>query len=110
MQHYTIFLQEGAGAGGIGQFLPFIAIIIVFYFFMILPQSRRRKKEKQFREELKRGTKVVTSSGIHGKLVDMNDTDGTVTIETGAGKIKFEKEAISVELSKKYNKPPAVKK
>jgi preprotein translocase subunit YajC len=109
MQYYTIFLQEGAG-GGIQAFLPFIAIIVVFYFFMILPQSRRRKKEKQFREELKKGTKVVTSSGIHGKLVDMNDTEGTVTIETGAGKIKFEKEAISVELSKKYNKPPAVKK
>ena len=108
MQYYTIFLQEGAG--GIGQFLPFIAIIVVFYFFMILPQSRRRKKEKQFREELKKGTRVVTSSGIHGKLVEMNDTEGTVTIETGAGKIKFEREAISVELSKKYNKPAAVKK
>ena len=108
MHYYTMFLQEGAA--GIGQFLPFIAIIIVFYFFMILPQSRRRKKEKKFREELKKGSKVVTSSGIHGKIVDMNDTDGTVTIETGAGKIKFEREAISVELSKKYNTPPAAKK
>lgn len=100
----SIFLQ--ADGGSIGQFLPFIAIIVVFYFFMILPQSRRRKKEKQFRAELKRGSKVVTSSGIHGKLVDINDTDGTVTIETGAGKIKFEKEAISVELSKKYAPQP----
>jgi preprotein translocase subunit YajC len=110
MQYYTIFLQEATPSGGIQTFLPFIAIIVVFYFFMILPQSRRRKKEKKFREELKKGTKIVTSSGIHGKLVDMNETEGTVTIETGAGKIKFEREAISVELSKKYNKPPAVKK
>lgn len=108
MQYYTIFLQEGVG--GIGQFLPFIAIIIVFYFFMILPQSRRRKKEKQFRQELKKGSKVVTSSGIHGKLTDINDTDGTITIETGAGRIKFERDAISVELSKKYANPPATKK
>lgn len=100
MIYNTIYLQEGAG--GISQFLPFIAIIVVFYFFMILPQSRRRKKEKKFREELKKGSRVVTSSGIHGKLVDFNDNDGTVTIETGAGKIKFEREAISVELSKKY--------
>ena len=37
--------------------------------------------------------------------MDINDTDGTVTIETGAGKIKFEREAISVELSKKYSTP-----
>ena len=35
--------------------------------------------------------------------MDVNDTEGTVTIETGAGKIKFEREAISVELSKKYS-------
>jgi preprotein translocase subunit YajC len=104
----AIFLQAD-GPGGIAQFLPFIAIIVVFYFFMILPQSRRRKKEKKFREELKRGSKVVTSSGIHGKLVEMNDKDGTVTIETGAGKIRFEREAISVELSKKYS-PAAQKK
>lgn len=104
----AIFLQAD-GAGGIAQFLPFIAIIVVFYFFMILPQSRKRKKEKQFREELKRGSKVVTSSGIHGKLVEMNDKDGTVTIETGAGKIKFEREAISVDLSKKYTAAPAKK-
>lgn len=100
----TIILQAD-GASSLGQFFPFIAIIVVFYFFMILPQSRRKKKERQFRESLKRGTKVVTSSGIHGKLVDINDTDKTVTIETGAGKIKFERESISVELSKKYSTP-----
>ncbi|MEQ6122729.1 preprotein translocase subunit YajC [Pseudotenacibaculum sp. MALMAid0570] len=100
----SIFLQAET-ASPFSSMLPFLAIIIVFYFFMILPQSRKRKKEKKFREELKRGSKVITSSGIHGKIVDMNDTDGTVTIETGAGKIKFEREAISVELSKKYNTP-----
>jgi preprotein translocase subunit YajC len=39
----------------------------------------------------------------------MNDKDATVTIETGAGKIKFEQAAISVELSKKYSIVPAKK-
>ena len=104
MISHTMMLQAEGGSS-LGQFFPFIAIIVVFYFFMILPQSRRKKKEKQFRASLKRGSKVVTSSGIHGKLMDINDTEGTVTIETGAGKIKFEREAISVELSKKYSTP-----
>ena len=49
-----------------------------------------------------KGTKVITSSGIHGKIVDVHAADNTVTIETGAGKIKFERAAISMELSKKY--------
>lgn len=95
-----IFLQ--GDAGGLMSMLPFVAMIGVLYFFMIRPQMSRAKKEKTFQAEIKRGTKVVTSSGIHGKVVDLNDADGTVTIETGAGKIKFERSAISMELSKRY--------
>lgn len=48
---------------------------------------------------------MVTSSGIHGKISEVNNTDNTITIDTGAGKIKFERSAISMELSKKYVVP-----
>ena len=95
-----IFLQQGAG--GLMSALPFLAIIIVFYFFMIRPQMNRQKKEKTFQAEIKKGTKVVTSSGIHGKIAEINVADNTVSVETGAGKIKFERSAISMELSNKY--------
>ncbi|WP_439128820.1 preprotein translocase subunit YajC [Polaribacter sp.] len=97
---YTIFLQETAG--GIMSMLPFAAMLLVLYFFMIRPQMNRQKKEKAFQTEIKTGSKVVTSSGIHGKITEVNTTDNTVTIETGAGKIKFERSSISMELSKKY--------
>lgn len=99
----TIALQ--ADSGSLMSMLPFVAMIAVLYFFMIRPQMNRQKKEKSFQAEIKRGSKVVTSSGIHGKIVDLNDKDATVTIETGAGKIKFERSAISMELSKKYLAP-----
>jgi preprotein translocase subunit YajC len=101
---YTvIFLQEGVGS--LMSMLPFIAIIFVFYFFMIRPQMSRQKKEKAFQAEIKKGAKVVTSSGIHGKIAEINASDNTITIETGAGKIKFERSAISMELSKKFLAP-----
>ena len=101
---YTvIFLQEGIGS--LANMLPFLAIIVVFYFFMIRPQMSRQKKEKAFQSEIKKGTKVVTSSGIHGKISEINAADNTITLETGAGKIKFENSAISMELSKKYSAP-----
>ena len=96
-------------AGSLSSMLPFIAMIGVLYFFMIRPQMNRQKKEKSFQAEIKKGTKIVTSSGIHGKIVELNAGDNTVTIETGAGKIKFESSAISMELSQKYV-APAVKK
>jgi len=84
-------------------FLPLIAIIAVFYFLMIAPQMKRAKKEKKFSSELKRGDKVVTKSGMHGKIVELNEKDNSCVIETMAGKIKFERSAISMEMSQKAN-------
>ncbi|QNM86639.1 preprotein translocase subunit YajC [Polaribacter pectinis] len=99
----TIFLQGDASS--LMSMLPFLAMILVLYFFMIRPQMNRQKKEKSFQAEIKKGAKVVTTSGIHGKIVEINSADNTITIETGAGKIKFERSAISMELSKKYLAP-----
>ena len=92
-------------SGTIASFLPFGAMLLVLYFFMIRPQMQRQKKEKAFQAEIKKGTKVVTSSGIHGKISEINSSDNTVTIETGAGKIRFERSAISMELTNKYLAP-----
>lgn len=91
----AIFLQ--AGDQGITTMLMLGGMILVFYFFMIRPQMRRQKQEKKYQEELKRGDWVVTSSGIHGKVFELNAD--TVVLETGAGKVKFERSAISKELS-----------
>ena len=98
-----IILQ--ASSSGLNSMLPFIAMIVVIYFFMIRPQIRKQKKEKKFQTEIKKGTRVITSSGIHGKIVELNESDNTVTIETGAGKIRFEKAAISMDLTNKLNAP-----
>ena len=84
--------------------LPFLLLFVVLYFFMIRPQLKRQKNERKFQAEITKGSRVVMSSGIHGKIVDTNETEGTVTVETQAGKIKFEKSAISMELSKRFNK------
>ena len=84
---------------------PFLAIFGVMYFFMIRPQMKRQKQEKNFAQELKRGDKVVTKSGMHGKIVDFSEKLNAVILETGAGKITFDKSSISMELSQALNKP-----
>ncbi len=86
-------------------FLPLILIFVVFFVFIILPQRKRQKAEKNFASGLKRGDKVVTKSGMHGKIVDLNDSDFSCIIETMAGKIKFDRSAISMEMSQKVNAP-----
>ncbi len=87
----------------INQYFPFILIFIVFYFFMLRPQMNRAKKEKKFAAELKKGNKVITKSGMHGKIAELNDKDNSCVIETLAGKIKFDRSALSMEMSQKLN-------
>ena len=79
------------------QFAPFILMFVVIYFFMIRPQQKRAKQEKEFEGGLKVGDKIITKSGLHGKVAELADT--TVVVETMAGKLKMERSAISMEMS-----------
>ena len=94
---------------GLGQFFPLILIFVVAYFFMIRPQMKRQKDEKKFLADIKKGDKVITKSGLHGKIVDLYDKDNSCVIETMAGRLKFDRSAISMEGSKKLNTVPAKK-
>ena len=87
----------------INQYFPLILIFVVFYFFMLRPQMNRAKKEKKFAAELKKGNKIITKSGMHGKIAELNDKDNSCVIETLAGKIKFDRSALSMEMSQKLN-------
>ena len=86
-------MQELLGEGG-STIIMFVLMFVVFYFFMIRPQSKKAKEDKKFREELKKGDKVVTIGGIHGKVADVKEN--AVVLEVGNNvKFKVEKSAIS---------------
>ena len=88
--------------GQLTQFAPFLLMFVVIYFFMIRPQQKRAKQEKEFESALKVGDKIITKSGLHGKVSELSET--TVVIETMAGKLKMERSAISMEMSAALNK------
>ena len=83
--------------GQLMQYLPFLLMFVVIYFFMIRPQQAKIKKEREFEASLKVGDKIVTKSGLHGKIAELAET--TVVIETMSGKLKMERSAISLEMS-----------
>lgn len=93
----------------ITQFAPIILMFVVVYFFMIRPQMKRAKHEKTFASELKKGDRIVTKSGMHGRIIEFSDKINGVVIETGAGKITFDRSSISMEMSRKLNEPIAEK-
>jgi preprotein translocase subunit YajC len=103
----TILLQLGAGGGSpYGSFVMMGAIIVVFYFFMIRPQIKKQKDQKKFVDEMKKGDKVVTTAGIHGKVVEI--ADATILIEVDSDrnvKMRFDKSAVSLDSSKAISTP-----
>ncbi|HMR18437.1 MAG TPA: preprotein translocase subunit YajC [Sphingobacterium sp.] len=98
----TFLLQAGSSGGMLGGFLPMILIIVVFYFFMIRPQMKKQKDHKKYIEELDVNAKVVTTAGIHGRIVEVSDT--TFLIDVGSGvKMRFDKSAIALDASRAAN-------
>ena len=82
-------------------------IMLVFWLFFIRPQAKKQKQQKLFIEDLKKGDKVVTIAGIHGRINRVNE-DGTIDLEINPGSyIKMEKSAISLEMTQQINKSAA---
>lgn len=93
----TIFLQTGGQGSMMPTLLMFGLMFVAFYFLMLRPQMKKQKQEKKFQESLKIGRRIVTTSGMHGRIAQIQE-DGVV-IETLSGKLKFEKAAISRDLT-----------
>lgn len=93
----TIFLQAATADSMMPTMLMMALMFGAFYFLMIRPQMKKQKQEKSFQESLTVGRRVVTTSGMHGRIAQVQE-DGFV-IETLSGKLKFEKAAVSRELT-----------
>jgi len=90
--------QPQEGQSPLMQFLPLVLIVVVFYFFMIRPQMKRQKDLKKFREELKKGDKIVTTGGIYGKIIEMQETTIIMEVE-GQSRLKIDKVAVIKDMS-----------
>lgn len=84
---------EGGKSSGFQQIILLVGIIVIFYFFMIRPQTKRNKEARKFRDNLQKGQKIVTIGGVHGKIVEVNET--TVIIESEGSRLKLAKSAIA---------------
>jgi preprotein translocase subunit YajC len=73
--------------------IPYLLIGLVFYFLVIKPQRQKQKETKQMLENIKKNDEVVTTSGIHGTVVNVKDKTVVVRVDDSV-KIEFDKEAI----------------
>lgn len=84
--------EAPGGADMLMQFLPLILMFVIFWFLLIRPQQKRAKAHKQMLSQLKRGDNVVTSSGIIGRILEIDDEQ--VLLESGDSKLRISRAAI----------------
>lgn len=67
----------------IASLLPLILIFVLFWFILIRPQRNRQRQMMQMQRELTVGQQVVTTSGLYGTVVGLDED--SVTLETSPG-------------------------
>jgi preprotein translocase subunit YajC len=99
--------SPGANQNPLPNILMIISIVAVFYFFMIRPQAKKVKDQKNFIDKLQKGDRVITTTGIHGKIVEVDPAYFMLEVDHNV-RMKMEKSAISMELSEALNKPKTI--
>jgi len=90
---------DGQSGSPLPTFLFMGAIFLVMYFFMIRPQTKKAKEQNKFLDELKKGDRVVTVSGMHGKIASIDGNALMLEIDANV-KVKLEKSGISLDYTK----------
>jgi preprotein translocase subunit YajC len=90
--------SSAQGSSLIGLALP-ILLIVGFYFLLIRPQRNRQRQQQALVASLEVGDEVMTSGGIFGTIVDIDDDEGVVTVEIAPGtRIRMLRQGISQRL------------
>jgi preprotein translocase subunit YajC len=85
----------GANGGGIMSVLPLmIGMFAIMYFLIIRPQQKQRKERESLLAAVKKGDRVVTSSGLYGTVVGLSEHTVTLKVADQV-KLEFERTAIS---------------
>ena len=68
------------GGGGLMGLLPLVLMFAIFYFLLIRPQQKKAKQHKEMLSNLKKGDSIITTGGIYGRIVEVNDNSMNVEV------------------------------
>jgi preprotein translocase subunit YajC len=80
------------------QFGPLILLVAVMYFFFIRPQAKKQREQSKFLDNLEKGQDIVTTSGMLGRIVKIEDQIVTLEVDQKTF-VRVTKTAISKEFS-----------
>ena len=85
--------QPQPGGSMLSSLIFIVLLIVVFWLFFIRPQSKKAKEEQKFRDSLKKGDKVVTIGGFHGKVVEVKEKTVMISLAPNM-EVEVEKSAL----------------
>jgi len=91
---YAQSAGSALGGGGFSQIIILVVFVAVFYFLLIRPQQKRMKDQQAMLSRLASGDEVVTTGGILGRIIEVNDTFLTLEVAEGV-RIKVQKTQIA---------------
>lgn len=98
----------GQGAGGFTGFIPLILMFVIFYFLLIRPQQKKTKQHREMISALKKGDRIITSGGIHGRITGLDETTLTVEISDRV-RVKVARGNVGVRIETATQPPPEKK-
>lgn len=101
---FLIMDQAGDPARGQGSLftalLPFILVFVIFYLLIIMPQRKRQKRHQEMVGQLKPGDKIVTTGGIYGTVMGVQQDRIELKIASNV-KVDITKNAVAAFISNK---------
>jgi len=104
LEFQTLLLMAGGadgGGSGVGMLIWFGLIFVLMYVLLIRPQRKKQKEHEALLKELKKGDKIVTSSGMFGTIFAIDEERGRVVVKIGDDtKLEFLKSSIAARVDK----------
>ena len=65
-----------------GMWFLILGMIVVMYLFMWRPEQKRRKQMQEFRDNLKKGDKIITAGGIYGVIKEVDGASLLIEVDS----------------------------
>ena len=82
---FEFLAQDSQGGSSLVAFLPLLLMGGVFYFLLIRPQQRRARAQQSLLRSVEVGDEIVTTAGVFGTIVAIDDDDDVITLEIAPG-------------------------
>ena len=82
---FQLIAQSSGGSSAAGLLIPFVLLGGLFYFMILRPQQRRQRAQQELINTISEGDEIITTAGIYGVVMSIDDEEGTVTVAIAPG-------------------------